>query len=234
MRILSRGLLAGLSIVALVLPGEATLPAQAARRGGAPACRTGIETYRIVTRGAVTSTVEGRCTFDEKAVEGTCTNDYSDSTGRRFRSVSVTRHASLGDVVDEVSVIPPLQRALGTATTLTGSGADTTSSATLEYDTQKRVASVTAETRPGAQRSITTYTAWDAAGRPTAATVVAAGRTSTQRFSYDDARRTQTMDGSGGVVCTQTFDQNGNPSVATCPGSTSTTTVLTTQRICRG
>lgn len=224
---------AGVLLVAQVLGFQAPLRAQSGRRGAAPACRTGIATYRVVTKGPFTSIVEGSCTFDEKAIEGTCTNDYSDSTGRRFRSVSVTRHASLADVVDEVAVNPPLQRALGTTTTLSGSGTDGTSTSTLEYDAQRRLVSLSAEARPGTQRSTTTYTSWDAAGRPTAATVVSGRQTSTQTFTYDDARRTQTMNAGGGVVCTQTFDENGNPSVGTCAGSTSTTTVLTTQRICK-
>ena len=109
--------------------------AQAARRGGAPdACRTGLATYRIVTRGGgFTSTTEGSCSFDAATVEGTCTNDYSDGTGRRFRSVSVTRHATIADVVDEVSVNPPRQLARGTTTTVTGAGADSTGVSTLEY-----------------------------------------------------------------------------------------------------
>ena len=80
---------------------------QGARRGAAtaPVCRTGLATYRIVTKAVITSTVNGSCTFDSSTVEGTCTNEYSDSTGRRFRSVSVTRHASLADVIEEVSVV---------------------------------------------------------------------------------------------------------------------------------
>ena len=148
---------------------------QAARRGSGE-CRTGLATYRIVTKAAITSTVTGSCTFDAAAVEGTCTNDYSDTTGRKFRSVSVTRHATIADVVDEVSVNPPLQRALGTITTVTGAGADSINTGTLEYNARKRLISVTAESRPSGQRSITTYTAWDGAGRPTMATVLAGRR----------------------------------------------------------
>ncbi len=91
---------------------------------------------------------------------------------------------------------------------------------------------MTAESRPSGQRSTTTYTAWDAAGRPTMATVLAGRQSSTQSISYDDARRTQSMT-SGGVMCTQTFDENGNPTAGSCGGATVSTTVLTTQRICR-
>jgi hypothetical protein len=187
-----------------------------------------------VTRGAgtFTSTVEGSCTFDADRIEGTCTNEYSDTGGRRFRSEAVTRHASIADVVDEVSVVPPLQRSLGTTTTVTGAGADSTNVSTLEYDAGKRLISLLAESRPSGQRSTTTYTAWDAAGRPTMGSVLAGRQSSPISMSYDSARRSQSMTSSG-TTCTQTFDINGNPAVGTCPGSTATTTVLTTQRICK-
>ena len=207
---------------------------QGARRGAtAPVCRTGLATYRIVTKAVITSTVTGSCTFGSSTVEGTYTNEYSDSTGRRFRSVSVTRHASLADVIDEVSVVPPLQLALGTTSTVTGAGSDSTNTSTLEYDAQKRLISVTAESRPSGQRSTTTYTAWDTAGRPTMGTVLAGRQQSTVSMIYDDSRRMQSQT-SNGITCTQTFDANGNHASGSCAGSTATTTVLTTQRICKG
>jgi hypothetical protein len=56
---------------------------------------------------------------------------------------------------------------------------------------------------------------------------------STISMSYDETRRSQSTT-SNGVTCTQTFDANGNPSLGTCPGSTATNAVLTTQRICKG
>lgn len=220
-----------------LVPCDATAeePLAQARRGGGPggACRTGVATYRIETRGPITSTINGSCTFDVAAVEGTCTNDYSDSTGQKFRSVSVTRHTTIADVVDEVAVIPPRQLALGTTSTVAGSRIDSTNVSTIEYDAQKRPVLVVAESRPSGQRTTTTYTAWDAVGRATMGTVMLAGRqTNTLSFSYDDARRMQSST-SNGVTCTQTFDVNGNPAVGMCAGSTATTTVLTTQRICK-
>ena len=212
-------------------PGSAL--AQGARRAAAPACRTGVGTYRIENKGAVMTTVTGSCTFDAAAVEGTCTNDYSDGTGRKLRSVSVTRHATVADVVDEVSANPPLQRALGTTTTLTAPGTETRNTSTLEYDAQKRLVSVTAESQPTGQRSITTYSAWDAEGRPTMGTVASGGRTAAVAIRYDNVRRSQSIT-SNGVTCTQTFDQNGNPVTSGCDGGgSSSTTILTTQRICR-
>jgi hypothetical protein len=212
-------------------PGSAF--AQGARRAAAPACRTGVGAYRIESKGPVTSTVLGSCTFDAAAVVGTCTNDYSDGTGRKLRSVSVTRHATVADVVDEVSSNPPLQRSLGTTTTLTAGGPETRNTSTLEYDAQKRLVSVIAESRPSGQRSVTTYTAWDAEGRPTMGTISSGARTTALAITYDNVRRSQSLT-QNGVTCTQTFDPNGNPATSSCDGgSASSTTVLATQRICR-
>ena len=223
--------------VVIVLVGCAALAPTAltgqSRKGGAGTCRAGLATYRIVTVSpAGTSTVDGSCTFDQAAVEGTCTNLYSDTAGQRFRSVSVTRHASLADVVDEVSVNPPRNLALGTTTTVSGLGLNTTTTSVQTYDARRRPAGVTAIQQPGAQPSTTVYTSWDAAGRPTAATITTGRQGGSQVLSYNDAARTQSMT-SGGTTCTQTFDENGNPAVSRCAGSTATTTVLTTQQICR-
>ena len=214
--------------VASAAPGPSTQPG-----GGAPPCRTGLATYRIVTKSAAfTSTVNGRCTFNPASNEGTCTNDYSDTMGTTFTSVSVTGHATKGDVVDEVSVIPPLNRSLGTTTTVTGGRLNSTSTSTHAYDGQKRLTSTASVSRPAGQTSTTTYTAWDSAGRPRAARQGSGGSSTTQSFSYDTATRTQTSTNAG-MTCTQTFDANGNPVLGTCPGSAATTTILSTQQICR-
>ena len=178
-----------LMVLGAVHVGTAESPRpQAARRTAPAACRTGLATYRIVTKGPAASRPPSRAAARSTptAVEGTCTNEYSDTRGGRFRTVSVTRHSTIADVVDEVSVNPPLQRALGTTTTVTGAGANSTNVSTTEYDAQKRLISVVAESRPSGQRSVTTYTTWDAAGRPTMATV--AGRPADQP-DLDELRR---------------------------------------------
>jgi hypothetical protein len=201
--------------------------------GSTQSCRTGVSTYRIVTVGpSLTSTTNGSCTFNAATVEGTCTNNYSDTAGTVLTSVSVTRHTSRGDVVDEVSVIPPLNRALGTTTSVTGTTGNSTGTSTLSYDSQRRLVTIAAVSQPGGTTSTTTYTAWDSAGRPTAGTQVSSGSTTAVTYAYNDSTRTQTIVSSG-QTCTQTFDQNGNPSVGICGGATATTTVLTTQQICR-
>jgi YD repeat-containing protein len=139
----------------------------------------------------------------------------------------------LADVVDEVSVNPPRNLALGTTTTVSGPWLNATTTTSVQtYDARRRPTGMTAVQQAPAQTSTTVYTAWDAAGRPTAATITAGRQGSTQMLSYNDATRTQSMT-TGGVTCTQSFDENGNPAVSRCAGSTATTTILTTQQICR-
>jgi len=180
----------------------------------------------------VTSTTNGTCVFNATSVEGTCTNQYSDNFGQNFTSVSVTRHASRGDVVDEVAVIPPLNRSLSTTTTITGS-INSVGTSTHTYDAQRRlVQTVSTTTQSGqATNATTTYTAWDSAGRPTAGST---GGTQLS-FSYDNATRTQVSTTIGsGVSCSQVFDSNGNPTTGTCTnGATTTFTTMTTVQVCR-
>ena len=133
--------------------------------------------------------------------------------------------------MDEVSVIPPLNLSVSTVTTLPVSGVTTTSTATRTFS-GRRLLTNTSVSQPQGTTTVTTYTAWDSADRPTTATAASGGQSSTQSFAYDTATRTQTSTQSG-VTCSQTFDQNGNPLVGTCPGSMSTFTTLTTQQICR-
>jgi hypothetical protein len=202
--------------------------------GASTSCRIGPATYRIVTTSAAfTSTTNGSCTFNAATVEGTCTNVYTDSMGGSFTSVSTTKNASRGEVVDEVSVIPPLTLSSSTASSILPGGTVPASGGTATRTFSGRRVLTQTNTSTAGQTSVTTYTAWDSFDRPTAATVTpASGAPSQQSFSYDNASRTQTSSQSG-VSCTQVFDQNGNPTVGTCPGSTSTFTMLSTQQICR-
>ncbi len=200
-------------------------------------CRIGPATYRIVTTGGgFTSTINGTCTFNNNTVEGTCTNQYTDTTGQAFTSVSTTRHASRGDVVDEIAVIPPLQRSLGTTTTVTGGGLNSTGTSAHTYDAQRRLVSTVATSTAAGQTftSTTTFTAWDSAGRPTASVASGQGAAS-NTFSYDNGTRTQVSTTVGsGVSCSQVFDANGIPTVGTCSNNTSSTfTTLSTLQVCR-
>lgn len=197
-------------------------------------CRTGLASYRLVMQApSLTATTEGTCTFNREALEGTCTNEYTDTRGVRLTSTTTTRYASIEDVVDEVSVVPPLMRLTGATTTTSGAPLfNTTGTSAITYDGLKRPITMTAVSQPSGQMTTTRYSAWDLSGRPTAATVIAGGQVSTQSFSYSDSSRTQTMTSAGGT-CSQTFDENGNPATGTCSGSTTTTTVTATRQICR-
>ena len=197
-------------------------------------CRNGPGTYRVTTGAAgVTSTANGNCVFDATSVEGTCTNQYSDASGQKFTSVSVTRHASRGDLVDEISVIPPLNRSISTTTTISGS-LKSVGTSTHTYDAQRRLLRTESSTTQAGRTTTTTttYTAWDSAGRPTAGSNSAGNRLS---FTYDNATRTQVSTTVGsGVSCSQVFDQNGNPATGTCTnGTKSTFTTMTTVQVCR-
>lgn len=153
--------------------------------------------------------------------------------GGSFTSVSTTRNSSRGEVVDEVSVVPPLTLSSSTTSNILPGGTVPASGGTATRTfSGRRVLTQTNVPTPSGPTTVTTYTAWDSSDRPTAATVTGSSGTSQQSFSYDNASRTQTSTQSG-VSCTQVFDQNGNPTSGTCPGSTSTFTMLSTQQICR-
>ena len=201
--------------------------------GGGGNCRIGPATYRISTTGPnnFTSTTNGSCTFNRSTVEGTCTNQYSDSGGTTLTSVSTTRNASIAQVIDEVSVIPPLILSSTTTTVVTQPGQPTSTGTSTRAFNGRRLVMISNISQPSGATSLTTYTAWDSSDRPTAGSVVSGGQPSTIAFSYNNGTRTQTIT-QAGVSCTQTFDQNGNPASAACAGTTSTSTILTTQQIC--
>jgi hypothetical protein len=149
-----------------------------------------------------------------------CSLVYTDTNGFATTNTTATTYAPVADIVDEVSVIPPLMRPLRVSGTVTSGGTTTTSSGTFSYDAQKRI------TRQGYDGgTTTTYSAWDSAGRPTAATAVGSnGQTTT----HDDLRQQCAFDDdhecSGRVTtsCTQSFDANGNPTTYVCTSSLST------------
>ena len=87
----------------------------------------------------------------------------------------------------------------------------------------------------------TTYTSWDAAGRPTAGTSVTKAGTNALTLIYNDAKRTlQTTTDPGGprIVCDLAFDTHGNQATTACrsgtnPPNESKTTTTATEKICR-
>jgi hypothetical protein len=82
--------------------------------------------------------------------------------------------------------------------------------------------------------SITTFSAWDNAGRPTAGATTGA-ITFPVVITYDNIMRTVTRN-MGPNICTVTHDANGNMTKEQCTGTTPSTTLVTvsaTMGICK-
>jgi len=196
-------------------------------------------TYVTAAQGFST-TLNQTCNFDRQAFRGTCTNHYSDSRGTSNLPTTsvVATYASVGAFIDEVRVVPPLFKALKATATGTGPGVRN-SETTFTYDSQGRLLKEVTSGSP----ATTTYTEWDAAGRPTRVKDVGPGFNNTRVVSYDDGQRTRTTrvipEGQAQAVVTtvETFNADGNPvrQAATGGPSTSTTTITvnTTERVCR-
>ena len=230
------------AVLLLSVPSLGAWQASPQRATAGPACRnlaTSL-THVSTAAGGFRSTVKTTCTFNPQKFQGNCTNEYSDTRGVSITTATtvVATYASLGDFIDEVRVVPPLfkaRKATATTTGPTGRNSETT----YTIDAQGRL---TAETTAGTSTT-TTYTEWDAAGRPTRVQDVGRGFNNTRTIEYDDVRRTKTTrvapQGQGQVVVTtvETFDADGNPIRQTAGGGQSTSettiTVNATQRICR-
>lgn len=209
-----------------------------------PSGQTGGSCRVVATASTLRTTAQGfssetsqTCTFAAGVNQVTCTSRYSDNTGQSSTLTTVTTYASVGDLVDEVQSNPPRFLALSTATTTVGSAGTFSNSTQHTYDGQKRLVRIVGTSAAGT--STTTYTAWDASGRPTAANDVGPGFNNSLSISYDNAARTRTTSVLGlGLTTTETFDANGNPirQVVTAGGAVSSTTDITplsTQQICR-
>ncbi len=220
-------------------PNPASAPRQ--RDAGAQACRTAATaaTTRSKSMGFSAETTSS-CQFDKATNKSTCTNHYSDSVGTKTTTVSVTTFASLADVIDEVTVIPPRRRSVRTDTTTTGDRGSVTSSLVNTFDRENRLIQEGGESSGGGTFT-TTYTSWDEAGRPTAGKTVTRGNINALTLAYDNAARTLTTTTDTGLqklVCVLTFDANGNPAASSCQGpggmaNQSVTTTTATDKICR-
>jgi hypothetical protein len=240
-------------ITSLVLAASLQAPSLMAFSNGPQAGRPdaggpaqGQECRAVATAATTTSKGPGftaeiatTCQHDKATNQSTCTNKYADSMGTSTSTVSVTTFASTADLVDEVKVIPPRRRSLRTDTTATNPRGSSASSVVNTYDAQNRLAQEVGES-PGGTFT-TTYTSWDEAGRPTAGKTVTSASINSLTLEYNDKSRTlTTTTDSGGqkLVCTVSFDVNGNPAVTSCKGpggmgNGSTTTTTATERVCR-
>ena len=136
------------------------------------------------------------------------------------------QYASTADFVDEVSVSPPRQLfQTETWANISSCGANPNFTTTYTYDAQKRVTG--ASTSQGASA---TYTAWDAAGRPTASTSSAGQST----WTYDASSRTRVLNAPLATLTT-VYDANGNvtSSHTTSNGGTTTTFSGSTAQVCK-
>jgi YD repeat-containing protein len=217
-----------LSVVLLVTSGcggSGTTSPTAITTGPTP-CRnyaSASSTLTTTLEGAV-STQNLNCSFSTSVNRLDCATTLSVCGTVNFS----VNYASVGDFIDEVSVIPP--RMLQQSQTTNPNGCGITDG-TYSYDGQKRLVRYTIN---GLTYS---YSAWDSSSRPTAGTV--SGGVS-ESWTYNDSARTATRvqsSNSGSTTTVYTYDANGNPtSVMETSGLTvvtSTTNTNTTAQVCR-
>jgi hypothetical protein len=222
--------------------GSPTTPGGGGGSTGQSSCRNYVTASSQVTQSPqYVATIASTGSFNSSTFQLTAPFAYSDTQGTTFTTNQVLSYPSIADFVDEVSVIPPLTRWTGLTITSTGSSGTVTTTNTNSFDGQKRWTQNLANT-PGTASVITTYTAWDSAGRATAGNLTTGAGLTTIAFTYNDAARTQTQTSStpgfATYVGVSTFDANGNmtQNVATVDGATvanSTVTIVTTGRVCK-
>jgi YD repeat-containing protein len=213
----------------------ATKPASSsAPRTTAPGCRTYPTSLRTQHTGSgFTGVTESTCQFDRPSLELRCSHEYSDSAGNKSSTTVTTKYASVNDVLEEGKVNPPLRRSLWSITRQTGNRASGGGRLENTYDEQGRLRSESSE------QVKTTYTAWDAAGRPTEGEARSARSSVEYRMVYGPSSMTMTTTTpQGSVVCTKTFDATGTEISNECKGTASTgsklvTTVTGTARVCK-
>lgn len=195
-------------------------------------------TVQMTAGGGFTATNKTTCSFNAAAKRSTCMTRYSDSQGTTLESTTTSTYNSVADVVDEIAVSPPLSYVLSSAGTQTGSRGKSSGSVTNTFDSNRRI--VKTVNTSGNGESTTTYTAWDAAGRPTRASDVGKGFSNTRAISYDDAARTRTTVVNGGPLRTvETLSADGNQiaTLTTSGGATlatkATVTITASQSVCK-
>jgi YD repeat-containing protein len=230
-------------IVVTVAVALALGPHHAAAQGAldGPACRNIPTSLTYVTMAqGFSTTLNQTCLFDRESFRGSCTNRYADSRGTSNLPATtvVATYPSIGTFIDEVRVVPPLFKALKATASGTGPGVRN-SETTFTYDSQGRLLK---EVTTGSTAT-TTYTEWDAAGRPTKMQDIGPGFNNTRAVTYDGAQRTRTTrvipQGQSQAVITtvETFNADGNPVRQVASGgpsaSTTTITINTSERVCR-
>jgi YD repeat-containing protein len=170
-----------------------------------------------MTRGALFGSSQLTGSFNSSANTATIT------VGACTTGVSTYR--STADFVEEIRVIPRLTMQTSTTTTSGGDCDSGTSTVNYVYDSQRRLVSSTTGV------VVTTYTAWDNLGRPTAGSYPG----TTIANTYNDSTRTWVqmyrggVTGAGNWTTTVTYDANGaQTSVVTISGAVTETTTFNT------
>jgi YD repeat-containing protein len=171
--------------------------------------------------------------FDTSTRKATVTTKFANGAPC---SVLVSNYNSVADFVDEVRVVPPVFHTTGTVGTNSGSCGTGTVTGAYTYDAQRRLTQIS-----NSAGGVTTYTAWDSAGRPTVGTSTANGVTSSTTITYDDAARSwssvQTAPNGTKSLGTLTFDADGNQlKNVVVDGNVTTTTTYTntaTAKVCK-
>jgi YD repeat-containing protein len=221
--------IAAIALAGGVGPGRPALAQETTAQASAPGggCRTyptSVVNTTVSPGATVTLTYSG--THDTATHQTTYSFKYSDKSGGSYSYVQVVKYPSTASFVDEVQVIPPRPHA--TTTTVTGGVSYVL---TNQYDAQGRLTTATNEA--AGTTITTTYTAWDATGRPTAGKNSVTGPLT---ITYDDATRTATTKSAGGTQA-QSYDANGNPSMLVQTYGESvfktTTSIKSTAQVCK-
>ena len=200
-------------------------------------CRAYMATGTEATvAGTTTVTVNVTCSFSTQTNMLTCT--YTSPTAGLCQT-EINAYPSAVAFVDEVSVSPPLVRRTTDITTNSSVCGAPSVTTTYSYDAQNHLLTA----RDAATGSTTTYSAWDAAGRPLAGTNAgppSANYTLVHNASTRQTVTTSTVSNGVVITTTQTYDTNGtqtgsNVTVTGVAGSnvTTSTTVLTTAQTCK-
>ena len=176
-----------------------------ARQAQAPQCRTfTTEEVRTVS-GAAAGTISQTCRFDLPTTSRVCTM-RTRLSNTSFDLVYTDKYNSVADFVDEIRIVPPIARIQSQTRRFT-SGSGPNAQIAYEYDAARRQTRLS--TNMTGNLLVTTYSAWDPLGRPTAAVVSSRASTINLQYKYDDALRTMTTTNPAGVQI-DTYDADGN------------------------
>jgi YD repeat-containing protein len=170
-----------------------------------PPCRTFTTDEVRMVSGAAAGTITQTCQFDLPSTSRICTM-RTRLRHTSFDLMYTDKYNSVADFVDEVRSVPPIAR-IQTQSRRYTSGSGPNAQITYEYDATRRQTRLS--TNMGGNLLVTTYSAWDPIGRPTAVKVSSAASTFNLQYKYDDALRVMTITGPAGVQV-QTYDADGN------------------------